>query len=131
MLKVAAPNQDEWQEAGGELVSIRRGEIYYVYLDPVFGRELGGYKTRPVVVLSINEINTKPLVVTVVPGTSDKGHGVVYRNVVRVEPTKENGACRARPCSNAIKSVHSTRAGSPGSRLDSSPTLTSLGLKKA
>jgi len=72
-------------------VSIRRGEIYFVYLDPVFGRELGGYKTRPVAVLSVNDINAKPLVVTVVPGTSDKGQGMVFLNVVRVEPTKENG----------------------------------------
>ena len=72
-------------------MSIRRGEIHFVFLDPVFGHELGGYKTRPVVVLSINDINAKPLAVTVVPGTSEKWQGSVFRNVVRVEPTKENG----------------------------------------
>ena len=70
---------------------VERGEIYFVYLDPVFGRELGGYKTRPVVVLSINDINNKPLVVTVVPGTSSKGNALHFRNVVVVPPTNENG----------------------------------------
>jgi len=39
-----------------------------VNLDPVIGREQGG--TRPVVVVSRDEINSKPLVVQVVPGTS-------------------------------------------------------------
>ena len=74
-----------------EVVAIRRGEVHLVYLDPAFGRELGGYKMRPVVVLSINDINEKPLVVTIVPGTSDKRQQVKFRNVVRVEPTRDNG----------------------------------------
>lgn len=70
---------------------ILRGQVYFVYLDPVFGRELGGYKTRPVVVLSINDINARPLVVTVAPGTTDKGQLMNLRTVVRVEPTRDNG----------------------------------------
>jgi len=72
-------------------MQVERGEIYFVYLDPVFGRELGGYKSRPVVVLSINDINSKPLVVTVVPGTSTKGYSRPFRNVVVVPPTNTNG----------------------------------------
>ena len=48
---------------------IERGQVFFVDLDPVMGREIGGQKVRPVVVLSINDINSKPLVVTVVPGT--------------------------------------------------------------
>jgi mRNA interferase MazF len=74
-----------------EVVAIRRGEVYFVHLDPAFGRELGGYKMRPVVVLSINDINQKPLVLTVVPGTSFKGQQITFRNVVRVDPTRDNG----------------------------------------
>jgi mRNA interferase MazF len=70
---------------------IQRGQIYYVYLDPAFGHEIGGYKPRPVVVLSINDINNKPLTVTVVPGTSDKGQAAHFRNIVPVEPRPENG----------------------------------------
>jgi mRNA interferase MazF len=74
-----------------EVVAIRRGEVHYVYLDPAFGHELGGYKTRPVVVLSINDITEKPLAVTIVPGTSFKGQPTIFRNVVHVEPTRDNG----------------------------------------
>ena len=47
---------------------IRRGEIYFVDLNPVRGREQAGQ--RPVLVLSVDEINRLPLVVTVVVGTS-------------------------------------------------------------
>ncbi len=46
---------------------IRRGDIYFVNLDPAQGTEQAG--TRPVVVLSIDTLNDSPLVVTVVPGT--------------------------------------------------------------
>lgn len=46
---------------------IRRGEIYFVDLDPVSGREQFGL--RPVLVVSSNRINKLPLVVTVVVGT--------------------------------------------------------------
>jgi mRNA interferase MazF len=46
---------------------MQRGEIYFVDLDPVVGREQAG--VRPVLVLSIDGINRLPLVVTIVPGT--------------------------------------------------------------
>jgi mRNA interferase MazF len=46
---------------------IQRGEIFFVNLDPVRGREQAGQ--RPVVVLSVDSINRLPLVVTVVVGT--------------------------------------------------------------
>src|SRR5438552_12930014 len=70
---------------------VERGEIYFVYLDPVFGREIGGYKTRPVAVLSINDINRKPLVVTVVPGTTAIGKPSHFRNLVVIPPSSTNG----------------------------------------
>ena len=68
-------------------MSIKHGEIYFVYLDPAFGRELGGSKTRPVAVVSIDEINENPLVMTIVPGTTDKGQPTHFLNAVRVDPT--------------------------------------------
>src|SRR5437016_3682588 len=46
---------------------ILRGEVYFVDLNPVRGREQGG--RRPVVVVSNDGLNRRPLVVTVVPGT--------------------------------------------------------------
>ncbi len=72
-------------------MSVLRGEIYYVYLDPAFGREMGGYKTRPVAVLSINDINRKPLVVTVVPGTTAGNKPLHFQNLVLVSPSSTNG----------------------------------------
>ena len=46
---------------------IHRGEIYFLNLNPVHGREQAG--DRPVLVLSIDAINRLPLVVTVVVAT--------------------------------------------------------------
>lgn len=46
---------------------IRRGDIYFVDLDPTRGREQKG--RRPVLVVSVDAINSQPLVVTVVVGT--------------------------------------------------------------
>ena len=96
-------------------MAIERGEIYFVYLDPVFGRELGGYKTRPVAVISINDINNKPLVVTVVPGTSAGNKTADFRNVVKVPPTAMNGLSN-----DTIFECHQLRALDKG-RLTSRP----------
>jgi mRNA interferase MazF len=43
------------------------GSIYFVSLDPTRGREQAG--RRPVLVVSVDQINRQPLVVTVVVGT--------------------------------------------------------------
>jgi mRNA interferase MazF len=48
-------------------MSIRRGEVYFTELGPTVGREQSG--RRPVVVVSNDTINAKPLVILVVPGT--------------------------------------------------------------
>src|SRR6267154_4488966 len=69
-------------------MGIQRGEIYFVNLNPVQGREQFGQ--RPVLVLSVDSINRLPLVVTVVVGT--KGENVTrdYATNVRVS-TAESG----------------------------------------
>ncbi len=67
---------------------IRRGEIYFVNLNPVKGREQAGQ--RPVLVLSIDEINQLPLVVTVVVGTKGENVSRDYPTNVRVLP-EESG----------------------------------------
>ena len=61
---------------------IRRGEIYFVDLNPVEGREQAG--NRPVLVLSRNAINRLPLVVTVVVGTKGQNIARDYPTNVRV-----------------------------------------------
>jgi len=67
---------------------IQRGEIYFVNLNPVEGREQAG--NRPVLVLSRNAINRLPLVVTVVVGTKGANISRDYPTNVRVSP-EESG----------------------------------------
>jgi mRNA interferase MazF len=67
---------------------MQRGEIYFVDLDPVIGREQ--YGRRPVVVVSVEEINRAPLVVVVVPGTDAAKAVKAYPSNVRV-PAAECG----------------------------------------
>jgi mRNA interferase MazF len=50
------------------VTNISRGDIYFVELDPVIGKEQSGY--RPALVISSDKINNKPLVITVVLGTN-------------------------------------------------------------
>lgn len=67
---------------------IQRGEIYFVDLNPVKGREQSGQ--RPVLVLSIDSINQLPLVVTVVVGTKGENVSRDYPTNVRIA-AKESG----------------------------------------
>jgi mRNA interferase MazF len=45
-------------------MSVRRGEIYFVDLNPASGREQAG--RRPVLVVSNDTLNARPLVVAVI-----------------------------------------------------------------
>lgn len=69
-------------------MTIQRGEIYFVSLNPASGREQAG--NRPVLVLSIDSINQLPLVVTVVVGTSGEHISRDYPTNVRLSP-EESG----------------------------------------
>ncbi|MDB9494779.1 type II toxin-antitoxin system PemK/MazF family toxin [Spirulina major CS-329] len=66
-------------------MSIKRGEIYFVNLNPTQGREQAG--NRPVLVLSINKINSLPLVITVIVGT--KGENIKQNFPTNVRVTSE------------------------------------------
>ena len=72
----------------GNLMGIQRGEIYFINLNPVQGREQAG--TRPVLVISIDDINKLPLVVTVIVGTKGENISRDYPTNVRVSP-EESG----------------------------------------
>lgn len=63
-------------------MTVKRGEIYFVNLNPVQGREQSGQ--RPVVVISADSINRLPLVVTVVVGTKGSNIPQNYPTNVRV-----------------------------------------------
>ena len=65
---------------------IQRGDIYFVNLNPVQGREQAGQ--RPVLVLSIDTINRLPLVVTVVVGTKGDNVSRDYPTNVRLSPAE-------------------------------------------
>jgi mRNA interferase MazF len=67
-------------------MSIQRGDIYFVNLNPVQGREQAG--ERPVLILSIDAINRLPLVVTVVVGTKGANMPRDYPTNVRVAPAE-------------------------------------------
>ena len=63
-------------------MAVRRGEIYFVNLNPVEGREQAGH--RPVLVLSRDAINRLPLVVAIVVGTKGQNIARDYPTNVRV-----------------------------------------------
>lgn len=67
-----------------------RGEIYLVSLDPVFGCEIGGFKRRPVVIVSINDIGNETRLATVIPGSSSLSKRALLNNVM-VQNTPDNG----------------------------------------
>ncbi len=67
---------------------IQRGEVYFVNLNPIKGREQAGQ--RPVVVISNDSINNLPLVVTVIVGTSGQNITKDYPTNVRVS-AEESG----------------------------------------
>src|SRR5882724_4992272 len=67
---------------------IQRGDIYFVDLNPVQGREQAG--SRPVLVLSVDSINKLPLVVTVVVGTKGENVSRDYPTNVRVAPAESS-----------------------------------------
>ncbi len=69
---------------------IRRGEVYSIFLDPCFGREIGGYKARPVVVVSIEVFHQRSRIVAVVPGTTTEPWSATSY-VVAIDPQKNNG----------------------------------------
>lgn len=69
-------------------MAIKRGDIYFVNLNPVKGREQAGQ--RPILVLSTNAINSLPLVVTCVIGTKGANISRDYPTNVRVS-TAESG----------------------------------------
>jgi mRNA interferase MazF len=95
---------------------MRRGEIYFVNLDPVMGREQAG--TRPVLIVSIDAINRRPLVVTVVPGTDGANVRRDHPTDVRV-PSAESGLPSETVflCFQCRALDHSRFPGSPAGRL--------------
>lgn len=69
-------------------MAVKRGEIYFVNLNPTKGREQAG--TRPVLIISADSINNLPLVVTVIVGTKGENIPRDYPTNIRVS-SEESG----------------------------------------
>jgi len=67
---------------------MRRGEIWFINLDPTVGAEIK--KTRPAVIVNDDAIGILPLKV-IVPITEWKDRYAVAPWLVRLEPDAENG----------------------------------------
>jgi mRNA interferase MazF len=69
-------------------MSLERGQIYFVNLNPIQGKEQSGL--RPVLILSVDEINRKQMVITVIPGSKGANIERDFVTNVRVS-TAESG----------------------------------------
>ena len=67
---------------------MHRGEIWLINLDPTVGAEIK--KSRPAVILSVDEIGVLPLRV-IVPITTWKDHFSQAPWLVQIKPNKQNG----------------------------------------
>jgi mRNA interferase MazF len=63
-------------------MNIKRWSIYRANLDPVIGSEQG--KSRPVLVISDDEINKLLNIINVIPITTRKPNRIVYPNEVLI-----------------------------------------------
>jgi len=88
-------------------MAVRRGEIYFVDLNPTKGNEQTG--TRPVLVLSIDAINKLPLVITVVVGTKGENISHNYPTNVRVSPSESGLPMETVFLCFQIRSIDSVR----------------------
>lgn len=70
---------------------MRRSEIWLISLDPTIGAEIK--KTRPVVVVSIDELGNLPLKV-IAPLTDWKTHYTEVPWMVQVQPNQKNGLAK-------------------------------------
>jgi mRNA interferase MazF len=69
-------------------ISMHRGEIWLINLDPTIGAEI--MKSRPAVIVNVDEIGVLPLRV-IVPITTWKEHYSKAPWLVKIEPGKANG----------------------------------------
>lgn len=88
-----------------EMGLIKRGDIYWVKLDPIEGSEIG--KTRPAIVIS-NDINNELAdTVTILPITSSAGR--VYPFEIFIHKGIANMAADSKAKANQIRTVDKKR----------------------
>ena len=92
-------------------MTVRRGEIYFVDLSPTSGREQTG--RRPVLVVSNDTLNARPLVVAVVPGTRGAHVPADYPGNVRIAAGEANLPQETVFMTFQIRALDPTRFSSP------------------
>lgn len=84
---------------------IRRGEVYWVKLNPIEGSEIG--KTRPAVVISNNINNEFADTVTVIPITSSVGKVYPFEVFIKKDIANVSGDSKAK--TNQIRTLDKKR----------------------
>ena len=82
---------------------VKRGEIYWVKLDPTLGKEIN--KTRPCVVISNNRQNDYSPLIIVVPITSD------LEKIYPFEVVIELGSGKGKVLTDQVRSIDKERLG--------------------
>lgn len=85
---------------------IKRGEIYWIQLDPIIGSEIG--KTRPALVVSNDHNNELAETITVLPITSSTGK--VYPFEVFISKGTGGLATDSKAKANQIRTIDKRRA---------------------
>jgi mRNA interferase MazF len=100
-------------------MTAQRGEVYFVNLSPVQGREQAG--VRPVLVVSSDDVNRLPLVVTVVVGTKGAKVPRDFKTNVRLPPSETGLPLETVFMCFQIRSIDSRRfPAQPAGRLSTS-----------
>ncbi|WNE40998.1 MAG: Endoribonuclease EndoA [Mycoplasmataceae bacterium] len=99
---------------------IKRGEIYWVKLDPTFGSEIN--KVRPCLVISNNRQNEFSPLVIVIPITSD------LDKIYPFELMVELGSGKGKILTDQVRSLDKERLGNKISELDEE-TMTQISEK--
>jgi mRNA interferase MazF len=87
---------------------VKRGEVYYARLDPVEGSEQA--RTRPVVVVSRDAINTRSPVIVVVPCTTYREQ-MLYPSQILLYPPEGGLTRRSVAMAEQIRAVDKSRLG--------------------
>ncbi len=90
--------------------NVQRGQVYWTNLDPVQGSEIS--KTRPCVILSANEINSRRRTVVIVPLTNTP-EAMHFPLVIDVP----SAGIRSKARSEHIRSIDKSRLKSPIGRI--------------
>ena len=92
---------------GGRRTLIKRGEIYWVNLDPTVGAEIR--KTRPAVVVSNDINNVHAQTVTVLPIASNVAKVYPFEVLIKAGACGNKDDCKAK--ANQVRTVDKRRLG--------------------